>query len=314
MKNSLQALGLLSENTLNRYAANHPSYIHHATFLAATESLSAFLNQDHKQFIPGGSTQPNTSTDSSKNVQAGSDAVKKFQAISAPSEAEIDELADAFLAHPSAAVSTLLNAARSEAGWNPLSGDTKESAEGFSRYTEILASIKLFEIVDTQTKTLHYESKDYSSLIKKASSALKSIFDGELDKIQDSLTDLAIACTSQSNTENTATVFSQGEVTTESAGKDVFYSIAYSWMKMVYSVNSGKSAPADVFQQETQTMGAKFKFTTVTFTRTVARQLANLQLGVSTLEQFIADTTTPKAPAATRSCLRNKKAEEKALA
>ena len=84
-------------------------------------------------------------------------------------------------------------------------------------------------------------------------------------------------------------------------------------MKMVYTESSGKSAPASTYQEETQTIGAKFRFNTVVFTKAKALQLANLSLGACTLDQFISATTTPDAPSALKTCLR-KRQKEPALA
>ena len=119
MSNTLETLGFIEAKSHNRYDESHPSHPILKTFLAAQESLNDFLNQPHDQFVPGGSTEPNTSVDSEPSVTEGTDAVEKFQSIAEPTEAEREELAEAFLKNPSAAVSTLLNAARNESGWNP---------------------------------------------------------------------------------------------------------------------------------------------------------------------------------------------------
>ncbi|AOT08268.1 hypothetical protein [Pseudoalteromonas luteoviolacea] len=303
MENQTNFTDFLFDSASERYEKEHPSYDHQVAFLKASTSLEEFLLEDHDQYVPGGNNVENTSSDSKTNVQKGTDAVEKFQAKSSPSEEEINELADAFIKHPSSAVSTLLNAARSAAGWNPVSGDTKESALGFKKYTDIISRITLLTISEASSEELRYEESNYNQLIDMITDTLSGIFEGSTKKIKSSLVDLAKACTSQSNTENTATVFSQNEVTTENSGKKVSYSIAYTFMKMELSHQSGKSAPADKFKEETLTVGAKFDFDVDTFTNAQAKKLARLKLGVSTLEQFVEATTTPEAPKPIKFCL-----------
>ncbi|EMD1210318.1 hypothetical protein VQD75_001276 [Vibrio alginolyticus] len=271
--------------------------------LSSSSSLVDFLNQPHDQYVPGSNPSTYTSSDSEEAIKEGQEGVQKYQSISEPTQQEIEEMAAVFQAYPSQAVSTLLNAARVESGWDPISGDSEDSAKGFANYTQIVSSISLFEIVTVDSKELHYEEKNYKDLITKATAAVSSIFTGDPDKITSALTDLAVACTSQSNTKNTATTFAQNEITTESVGRDVWYSLGYTWMQMEYSENSGKSAPANEFKSATKVVGAKFKFSSLLLTKPMAEKLARLQYGVCSLDEFNKSITTPIAPQF-KTCLR----------
>lgn len=270
---------------------------------SSASSFSDFLNQPHDQYVPGSNPSTNTSLDSEEAIKEGQEGVDRYQATSEPTQKEIEEMAAVFQDYPSQAVSTLLNAARVESGWDPISGNSEDSAKGFAKYTSFVSNISLFEIVTVDSKELHYEEKNYKDLIAKAANAVTSIFTGDPKKITSSFTDLAVACTSQSNTKNTATTFAQNEITTESMGRDVWYSLGYTWMQMEYSENSGKSAPANEFKSTTKVIGAKFKFSSLLLTKTMAEKLARLQYGVCSLEEFNKSITTPTAPQS-KTCLR----------
>lgn len=272
-------------------------------FLTASSSLVDFLNQPHDQFVPGSNPSTNTSPDSEAAIKNGQAGVKQYQTIPEPTQEQIEEMAAIFQRYPSQAVSTLLNAARVESGWDPIADNSENSAKGFAKYTSIVSRISLFEIVTADSKELHYEERNYNDLIAKATNAVTSIFTGDPRKITSSLTDLAVSCTSQSNQENTATTFAQNEITTENLGNDVWYSLGYTWMQMKYSVHSGKSAPANQFQSSTKVVGAKFKFSSLLLTKSMAEKLARLQYGVCSLDEFNNSITTPTA-AKSKTCLR----------
>ena len=57
----------------------------------------------------------------------------------------------------------------------PISGDTEESAKGFAVYTDLVARITCFDIVDAHVKKLHYSASNYTDLIQKAATALRGI-------------------------------------------------------------------------------------------------------------------------------------------
>lgn len=298
----LAQAGLLVDNVNKRYSVDSAAYKLHMTLVNASSSLDDFLNNPHNQYVPGSNAANDISENLVNIVNAADKKVEKFQALSEYSDADIEEMAEVFIKNPVEAVTTLLNACRVESKWNPLSSNTKESAEGFSSYTKLVSSLNLFEVESAETESLSYSEKDYKDLINKAADAISGIFTGDITTIKNSLTSLAIACTSQSNTENTATTFCQSQVSCIGSEKDIHYSLAYTWMSMRYSVNSGKSAPANEYQQQTQIVGASFKFAVLKLTHAVAKNLARLQYGVCSLSEFAQSMKTP-VMTGTKSCL-----------
>lgn len=298
----LAQAGLLVSDVNKRYSADTISYRHHMMLVNASSSLDDFLNSSHNQYVPGSNANNDIAEDIVNSVKVADRKVENFQAKSEYTDEDLEEMADVFLKNPIEAVTTLLNACRVESKWNPLSSNTKESAEGFSAYTKLVSSINLLEVENAQTETLTYAEKNYKDLIDKAANAISSIFTGDITTIKNSLTSLAIACTSQSNTENTATTFCQSQVSCTGSDKDIHYALAYTWMSMKYSVNSGKSAPANEYQQQTQIVGASFKFAVLKLTHAVAKNLARLEYGVCSLSEFAQAMSTPISTGV-KSCL-----------
>ncbi|WP_413111872.1 hypothetical protein [Thaumasiovibrio sp. DFM-14] len=247
----------------------------HSLFLAADEGDSNVSGQNS---IGAG---PNAAAEAQQGKQMD-------QAIAA---GNLDEAIRILTASTGNAVSSILGLAQSRTGWNPLDPDNAQNAAGFENFVGSLLKVPYFNVTQSERTTVHYEESNYNSLIDKVVSLYDGVMASDVGAIKKSIVDLAQACTSRVNTQNTKTLFVQNTI--NAAGQNIVVGIQQTFMMMERSHSSGKGAPKDQYKTEITVNTMELTFQGNLWNASAAEKLANKF--VKSWDDWLDGSTTPPA-------------------
>ncbi|OOE48866.1 hypothetical protein [Salinivibrio kushneri] len=227
-----------------------------------------------------------------KNAKTESAQGKKLDdAINAGNHSEIVDLLTESTGN---AVSSILGLAQSRTGWNPLDPDNDKNAEGFQEFVSSILKVPFFNVTQSERTTVHYEEENYNSLIDKVVGLYDGITEQDVPLIKNSIVNLAKACTSRVNTQNTKTLFVQN--TMNATGTDIVVGIQQTFMMMERSHSSGKGAPKDHYKTEITVNVMELTFKGGLWNKSAAEKLADKF--VKSWDDWLDGTTTPASPSA----------------
>ncbi len=206
------------------------------------------------------------------------------------------------------AVSSILGLAQSRSNWNPLNPDSAKNQEGFQVFVSELLKVPIFNITQSSTTDVKYKEENYNSLIDKVVDLYDGIVEKDKTQIKNSIVNLAKACSSRVNTQNTKTLFVQNTLNAQK-GENIVVGLQQTFMMMERSHATGKGAPKDSYKTEISVKTLELTFQSNLWNKQLATGLAGKF--VKSWDDWLNGGTTP--PAATEKsidfCFGDKKLE-----
>ncbi|WP_224554168.1 hypothetical protein [Pectobacterium versatile] len=109
---------------------------------------------------------------------------------------------------------TILNLCRVKSGYNPLDPEGTGDKAHFSLFTQNIASVPCFTLLNAQTKNIKQQSHNANDLINSFVSAFDGLAQQDVAKIENSVGDLVKAALSYAHQEEVESNFTQGVLQT----------------------------------------------------------------------------------------------------
>ncbi|MFJ5332811.1 hypothetical protein [Pectobacterium versatile] len=104
---------------------------------------------------------------------------------------------------------TILNLCRVKSGYNPLDIQGNGDKEHFTAFTQNVADVPCFTLLNAQSKNIKQQSHNANDLINSFVSAFDGLAEGDIEKVRNSVSDLVSAALSYANQEEKSSNFSQ---------------------------------------------------------------------------------------------------------
>jgi hypothetical protein len=153
-------------------------------------------------------------------IDAALDGSKALKALI--NEKDYEQGLARFKVQPMDGCTSVMNIARTAAGFNPLNPDVTDNVQRFQDYTRRVLSAPFFNLGYADTKTEVRESEDWNVLIRAIVGLFDGVKDEDRERIKDGLTTLAEAATSRSGTKQKQNLFVQNVLQLDGGTLSVF--------------------------------------------------------------------------------------------
>ena len=255
------------------------------------EPLEGHLLKAHSLFRMENSGD--SSVSGQNTIAIGDQAARQAEVGNALNQAIKDqnqsEIIDILANNPGNAVTSILGLAKTRTTWNPLDPDNSKNSQGFMDFVEQILRVPYFRITQSEHPTVNYEEENYDSLIDKVAELYEGITEVNKEKVKNSIVNLAKACTSRVNTQNTDTLFVQNSI--QASNNDIVVQLEQTYMLMERSHSTGKGAPKDKYKTQVDVKVLELTFSSSLWTRDAAVKLA--AKFVKSWDDWLNDNTTP---------------------